>query len=192
MIRYMQARLATMKALSPSARARVRQTRRLAASVRGAKDTLLRDDGQEIIEFGMTALYFFGVVFAFFYICIVLWRMNLAAHAAREAARWASVRGTACTTTTIPDGTCPVTTSTQVTTFVNSIAGAGNMSATINWCLPANAATCSLPANRLAAGTGNKQGNIVQISVTYPVMNIPWFTKPQFSISSTAEQVMLQ
>ena len=56
------------------------------------------DRGQTIVEFAISSLLFFMVIFGVAGFGIAVWRYNLVSDLAQEGARWASVRGSTAVT----------------------------------------------------------------------------------------------
>jgi len=60
----------------------------------GIRRRFARDEsGQEIIEFAVTSLVFFMVIFGTLQFGLAVYRYNMVSNLAQEGARWASVRG---------------------------------------------------------------------------------------------------
>jgi Flp pilus assembly protein TadG len=117
------------------------------------------------------------------YMAWALYTYNIVSEAAREGARFAIVRGSACTTFATA---CPAT-STDVQNYVQHLGfpGSSNMLATAAWFPSPGGGTCT-PCT-------NIKGNQVQVTVTYsfPVA-IPFVPKRTLSMSNTAEMVISQ
>ena len=79
----------------------------------------------------MSSLVLFGFAIGLMELCMVLFMYNTAAEAAREASRWAAVRGTDCSNPNITDGSCPSggggATAAQIQAYARSLPGAGAM-----------------------------------------------------------------
>lgn len=104
------------------------------------------------MEFGLCSTVIFLALFGVLGLCRALYSYNFVADAAREAARYALVRGSACTGFT----DCSIT-SAQLNTYVKSMGYPG-----IN---PAN-----LTASATWSGSNtpsNAPGNLVTVKVTY-------------------------
>lgn len=146
---------------------------------------LRREEGTALVEFTFSALFFFAFLLGVMQVCFVVFEYNTAAEAARETARWASVRGSACSAAgVVTDGTCPATLA-MATTHVQSMPGAAQMTVTLQWCKP-DGTSC-------AAATANAPGNLAQVTVSYSATSswVPWV--PGFktlTLRSTAESVI--
>jgi len=66
--------------------------------------------GQTIVEFALSALLFFTLLFGTIELGMLIWRYNMVANLAQEGARWASVRGS---TSSIPASNSDVQTHVQ-------------------------------------------------------------------------------
>jgi hypothetical protein len=133
--------------------------------------------------------------FAFLELCVVLFTLHCVGDASRQAARWASVRGTASSTTSgtattcsNPNiSTCPAAAS-DIQTYAQKLPGmsSGNTTVTVNWCGSATMDNCSTdPSNALP-------GNIVKVTVSYKFAQVPFISKAALTLNSTAEKVIWQ
>lgn len=114
--------------------------------------------------------------------------------AARQATRYAMVRGsTSCTNT--PNLTnCDATTA-NITTYVRGLGYSGittaNVTVTTTWC----SASTSTPTtwSSCSSGTSNAPGNLVKVAVSYPLtFQIPYGPNLSLSLSSTSQMVISQ
>lgn len=115
--------------------------------------------------------------------------------AAREASRWASVRGsTSCTNT--PNLTYCNATGTQIQSYVRGLGYPGlnssGLSAATAWCAASTSsgstswATCS-------SSTAKAPGNLVQVTVTYAFpLTIAYWQVTTLNLSSTSSMVISQ
>jgi hypothetical protein len=127
---------------------------------------------------------------------MALFMANSCAEAARQTARWASVRGTASSVTS--NGTtscvnpnittCPAQTS-DIQSFARSQPGMSTSATitpvTVNWC-SADGTSCGTSQSNATPG------HIVKVKVTYTFASLPFFSSASFSVSSTAEKVIWQ
>jgi Flp pilus assembly protein TadG len=161
---------------------------------------------------GMTVFmaFFFGLI----QFCYGLYAYNYVGEAAREASRFAMVRGSTCSADLNSNSFCSPYSgntgstgadSTDVTTFVKNLGFPGmqksNVSVTTNWyivtsTLNANGTTThSWSTTACSAGppTCNTPGNSVQVTVTYPVaVGIPFLGKFNIPVKSTSQMIMVQ
>jgi Flp pilus assembly protein TadG len=115
-------------------------------------------------------------MFGIFAFCTALYSYNFVSEAAREASRYAMVRGSSCSGFT----DCGVT-SAQIQTYVRSLGYPGintnNLTATATW------------------SAGNAPGNPVSVTVTYTYgLNIPFWPQSGsiLNLSSTSQMVISQ
>jgi hypothetical protein len=161
------------------------------------RSCLRGEEGSEIVEFAFTSLIFLSLVFGFIGLCFTLFEYNTAAEAARDAVRWAAVRGSQCVSTVLStDTACPVTTVAQVQTHVNTLAGGTLLTVPANglqWCAP-KGITAATPCPATTTPNSNQPGNIVQVTVQFSI--VPWAAfgyASSFSgltLSSTAQHVI--
>jgi Flp pilus assembly protein TadG len=158
-------------------------------SQRKQSGTRLRgEEGAALVEFAFSVSVLFLVVFGFLWLCVVLFMYNTAAEAAREATRWASVRGTTsgtsgtCNNPNITE--CPAT-NPQIVSYAQSLVGASGMTVQAWWC-------DSTGANCVTAQSSATPGNIVKVQVTYSLASIPLITNTAYGVSSTSEMVIWQ
>jgi Flp pilus assembly protein TadG len=142
--------------------------------------TLRAEAGSSIVEFALASIILFALVFGVMAICMALYSYNVVSEAAREATRYAIVRGSACTSFATA---CPATT-TDIKTYVQ---GLGFPLININPLSPTLTAVASWP-------NGNKNpGNPVQVTVTYTFpLGIPFMPSRALSMSSTSQMIISQ
>jgi Flp pilus assembly protein TadG len=125
-------------------------------------------------------------------LCLALYCYHYVADAAREATRWAIVRGsTSCSNT--PNLTNCNATSAQIQTYVRGLGYpySGGLVATTKWCQasatkPTTWAACS-------AATANTPGNQVQVQVQYSFpFGVLFVNIGNLSVSSTSQMVIAQ
>jgi Flp pilus assembly protein TadG len=148
----------------------------------------LRDErGSSAVEFALGASLLFMVVIGIIFMTFALYSYNVVSEAAREATRFAIVRGSACTTFATA---CPATAA-DVQTYVRSLGFPGinttRLTAATSWaaypaggaCQPS--ASCNNPANQVT----------VIVSYSFPVA-IPFVPNRTLNMSSTAAMVISQ
>jgi Flp pilus assembly protein TadG len=160
-----------------------KQTGRSTARVTGKASAIRGEEGAEIVEFALSMLILFPLLFGLVEICMVLFFYGSAAQAAHAAARWASTKGaTSCSS---KNASCVVTQA-SITSFVHANPGAANMTSAIEWCT--NTTTCSTTATTANASSGD----LVQVKVSYSLASVPYLAKSGLTLSSTAEMVIWQ
>jgi Flp pilus assembly protein TadG len=155
---------------------------------------LLRSDGTALVEFALSSAMLFSLLIGLMEISIGFYSYHYVNDAAREASRWAMVRGEASCTNT-PDLTDCDATPSEIQSYVQNLgypsAIANNMTVTTVWCpvsaiQPATWPTCS-------AGSSKAAGNVVRVRVIYAFpLSIPFVSKQTLSIQSTSEMVISQ
>jgi Flp pilus assembly protein TadG len=139
--------------------------------------TLRAERGSSIVEFAMASIILFTLVFGLLAICLALYSYNVTAEAAREATRFAIVRGSACTKT-LP---CKAT-ATDIQTYIQGLGFPGITPSSLT---VTNA--CCWP-------NGNKNpGSPVQVTVqyTFPLV-IPFVPRRILTMSSTSQMLISQ
>ncbi len=169
---------------SPRAGTRVRE---------GIVPILAQDDGSALLEFAISGLLLFTIVFGVIECSRALYIDHFVANAAREATRYASVRGasssTACSSTVVYS--CAASSS-DVTSFVQSIATAGVRTAnlTVGTTWPGTDATgAACPAT----GPANSPGCLVMVTVAYTfTYNLPFLSSKAIQLSNSSKVTIVQ
>jgi len=149
--------------------------------------TLRAEAGTSIVEFAMASIILFTLVFGVIAICLALYSYNVTAEAAREATRYAIVRGSACSASTFTN--CNVTQD-QLQTYVRGLGFPGinpaSMNLTAAW--PTTGVTCFPSVTPC-----NNPGNLVQVTVqyTFPLV-IPFVPSRTLTMSSTSAMYISQ
>ena len=144
------------------------------------------EKGSALVETALSMVVFLTVLIGLFQLTLALYTYHFISDAAREATRYAIVRGSSCIN--LPD--CNAT-STQIQTYVQNlpypIFNRSNMTVTTTW--PTTGFSCTPNA----APNCNNPGNLVKIVVTYPYsLNIPFWPSATLNISSTSEMYISQ
>jgi Flp pilus assembly protein TadG len=114
-----------------------------------------------------------------------LYTYHFVSNAAREATRWASVRGQTCTGLS---GGCPASAS-DVQTYVSNVSGMGldpaKITATTTWIAPPNnLAVCKTQSNN--------PGCVVEVEVQYSYQFLLPLLPSGFKMQSTSQMVISQ
>jgi hypothetical protein len=149
--------------------------------------------GSEILEFGVCSMLYMVFCIGFLELCLALFSLHCVGEASRQAARWASVRGTASSFTSgsvtscvNPNiSSCPAAAS-DVTTYAQGQPGMTGANVTVNWCGSDGVTGCSTSASNALPG------NIVKVTVTYTFARIPLIRSGGLTLTSTAEKVIWQ
>jgi len=145
-----------------------------------------------MVEMAVSSAVFFAMFIGIFEMCMALYAYHFVSDAAREASRYAMVRGSnSCSFN--PSLTNCNATSAEIQTWVQSLGYPGlsksNLTATTTW-LTASA-TQPTTWSTCASGTCNVPGNQVQVVVTYAFpLAIPFWKKGTLTISSASRMVI--
>lgn len=163
---------------------------------------LHREDGATLLEFAFSCGIFIGITFGIIILCWALFSYEYVDYAAREAARWASVRGSECSydSTTMPDCNADQP---DIASFVKSLnfplinTDPSILTVTAGW-YQANVLSPS-PGNPETwnyCGAGNvcnTPGNEVHVTVSYSFAYfIPFIGNFAPKVSSTSQWVISQ
>jgi Flp pilus assembly protein TadG len=144
------------------------------------------ESGSSLVEQALVLATLLAVMFGIIDFGRALYTYHFVSEAAREATRWASVRGNTCVGLT---GGCPAGAA-DVQTFVANVSGMGldpaKITATTSWPIQ--------PYSSSACGVNIKNpGCVVQVKVDYAFQFIlPFLPSSAFTMSSTSEMVITQ
>jgi Flp pilus assembly protein TadG len=155
---------------------------------------LASDDGGSAVEFAVSCTILLAVLVGVCQMSLGLYAYQFTADAARQATRYAMVRGSTSCTNTPSLTNCNATTA-NITSYVRGLGYTGitsaNVTVSTSWC----AASTSTPTtwSSCSSGTSNSPGNLVKVLVTYPVtFQVPFCPKVSLSLSSTSQMVISQ
>jgi Flp pilus assembly protein TadG len=163
---------------------RLQGVRSVASRVRR---TVGAEVGSSMVEFAVASVILFTLVFGVIAICLALYSYNVTAEAAREATRYAIVRGSACTTFSDCNIDQP-----GLQTYVQSLGFPGinpsSLTVTASATSPATGTTCTPTLTPC-----NKPGNLVKVTVqyTFPLV-IPFVPSRILTMSSTSAMYISQ
>jgi Flp pilus assembly protein TadG len=166
----------------------IAEQRREKSSVRPFA-VFLDEAGASMVEAAFSFVILLAVMFGIFQMSIALYSYHYVSEAAREATRYAAVRGSACSSLT----NCKAT-SAQIQTYIRGIAFPGinssNLSVTSTWL----SASATQPTTWSACNNQcNAPGNEVKVVVTYSFPSgIPFLGVSTISVSSTSQMVISQ
>ncbi len=151
------------------------------------------EEGAQLVEFAISSGVLFAFVFGFMELCLVFFTYTTSAEAAREASRWASVRGTGSTVTSNGVTTCAnpnisgcPATAAQIQNYAKQLPGAANMNIQVWWCNADGQTNCVQdPSNA-------HPGNIVKVNAKYTYTSVPFVKNAPLAVSSTSEMVIWQ
>ena len=148
--------------------------------------------GSELLEFGLIVIVLFAMIFGIIDFGRALLAYHFVANAAREATRYASVRGGACNTQVPPVTDCPADQSSIQAYLRGDATGIGvdpnQLFVTANWPLqPSSPVVCSSPSS------ANSPGCTVQVGVSYTFNFLfPLLRASSLNMSSTSAAVITQ
>jgi Flp pilus assembly protein TadG len=150
---------------------------------------LRAEAGSNLVEFAVTSIILFTLLFGVVAICLALYSYNVTAEAAREATRYAIVRGSKCSNTTFTN--CNID-QTGLQTYVQGLGFPGidpspsTLIVTAAW--PTTGVTC-FPS----VSPCNNPGNQVRVTVQYifPLV-IPFVPRRTLTMSSTSQMTISQ
>jgi Flp pilus assembly protein TadG len=165
---------------TPSRRSAGRQNRGVAA-------VRTRERGDTLVEHAFVIVLLLTVIFSIFDFGRAMYTYHFVSNIAREATRWASVRGASCAGLS---GGCPAL-DTDVQNFASNIpAGMGldpkKITATATWVAPPN----NSPA---CVANSKNPGCVVKVQVTYPYkFFLPFMPSTTMTMTSTSQMVISQ
>lgn len=152
------------------------------------------DQGATLVEWAISSVIFFAVLFGIIQFSLALYAYNYVNYAAREASRYAMVRGssytTACTSPGFANCIAQPGSTGDIQQFVQNLGFPGIDSSkivvTTSW--PGNVGVCTPSTDPC-----NNPGNLVKVAVSYPLsIGIPFWNVSVLNLSSTSEMVITQ
>lgn len=164
------------------------------------------EQGSTLVETAIAATLMLGVVFSLFELFLAFYTYHYVSYVARDAARYAAVRGSKCSSdsTTMPN--CDVTQA-ELQTYVQGLNFPGinssNLTVTVSWLSAvytetATSITTSWAACTSTTGAGyptgcDTPGNAVNVKVQYAFpLNLPFFSNASLNLTSTSQMVISQ
>lgn len=158
------------------------------------------EDGQSLVETAISVAVFLTVIVATMWTCLTLYEYNFVTEAAREASRYAIVRGSECSYYA-SDSTSPTSCQASVQTIQNFTKGisfpainANQLTVNVNSFSQGTSGStwnaCSAPAANTSPPTCDASGDMIQVVVSYPVA-LPW-ENSTIMVSSTSSMVISQ
>lgn len=149
-------------------------------------------EGAALVEFAVSLSVLLALVLGTMEVCFALYAFHATDLAAREASRWAIVRGsTSCTNT--PNLTDCDATAAEIQTYVSNLGllKIATRDVTVTWLSPS--ATTPTTWSACLTSPCNRPGNQVQVTVTYPMtLSIPFVSRQALSLNSTSAMVISQ
>ncbi|HLY42544.1 MAG TPA: TadE family protein [Terracidiphilus sp.] len=173
----------------------------LARITAGRNARLLAEEANTVVEMAITTLVLFSLIFGIIEMCMCLYAYNFTAEAARQATRYAIVRGSLSCQVNASFKDCnlgPATAGNPLQTYVQGLGFpyASQMTVTPTWWSPSGspgntwttACTTATDANGNAC---NQPGNAVKVVVTYAFpLAIPLVGVHSITLSSTSEMMV--
>lgn len=156
---------------------------------------ILGAEGATLVEMALSASVLFVMLFGIIEVCMGLYSYNLVSEAARQATRYAAVRGTnSCTYATKTFPNCnlnPTSAGNPIQTYVQGLGFpySSQMNATATWWTAVQDASGSTTwPTQCTAASCNAIGNAVKVQVTYSFpLPIPFWNNATLNIKSTSE-----
>jgi Flp pilus assembly protein TadG len=164
------------------------------------RKALSRQEGASIVEFALSVGIYLALTFGVLVVCWALFTYEDVDYAARQAVRWASVRGSQCAySSNMPDCNASAT---DIRDFVLKLnypmINSANLTVSAQWMAVTYTAnpTAGLPPIASwspCSGQCNTPGNEVQVTVSYNAnLGIPLFSSFAPVVSSTSAMVISQ
>lgn len=149
------------------------------------------EKGSALVETALSATILLGLILGSMEMFMALYSYHYVSYAAREASRWAMVRGSECGTYSSTMPNCGAQGS-DIQTYVQGLNYPGinsnNITVTANWATP----SASTPTSWTTCATQcNAPGDTVVVDVTYAFpLNLPFFNNTTLNMSSTSSMVI--
>jgi Flp pilus assembly protein TadG len=140
------------------------------------------EGGNNLIEYAIVFMFFISMLLGIVDFSRALYSYHFLSNAAREATRWAAVRGATCTN----DGSCTAAASpADIVAYVTNITPPGvnptNLTTTPSW-----------PGTGTCAGVNNNPGCPVDVTVSYQFnFVVPFIRTTPLTLSSSSEMIIL-
>lgn len=158
----------------------------IALAERSLRTLLRSSEGGSVVETALSAMVLFMLVFGIIETSLALYAYHFTAEAARDATRYAMVRGSGCTGV---GAGCPAT-ATDVQTYVKdmSLPGIDPADVSVQTVWPTSGSSCTPSSNPC-----NNAGNLVQVTVEYAFpWSIPFVPASTLHMTSTSQMVISQ
>ena len=144
------------------------------------------EDGSGLVEFALSASVMLSVLIGLFYMCMALFTYNYVTQTARNATRYAIVRGADC----INFSDCGISDD-GIEQYVQNV-GLNGMSSHTTW-YQYGYDSAGHGIWNACSGQCNAPGNAVSVNVTYSLpLNIPFVPQSALQLSSTSQLVISQ
>lgn len=158
--------------------------------VEGIRIALDADEGGTLIEVAISFALMIALVVAIFQISLALYASHFVADAAREATRYAIVRGSSSCSDSLNLTNCNATGDEIQNWVVRNLSYPGidpqHLTIATSW--PSSGADCYPSASPC-----NNPGNLVNVAVTYEFpLNIPFWKSANLNLRSSSQMVISQ
>lgn len=145
------------------------------------------EQGSAMVEFAASGVVFFAALIGLMKVCLAVYSYHYVSEAAREGARYAIVRGSACTSYT---SACPASSS-DIQTYVQNLSYPGITGSAISvnttWSAYPTGVVCT------PSTTCNNPGDLVTLKVSYAFpLSIPFLSSKTYTMTSTSAAVISQ
>ena len=175
--------------------------RNFTTGILNLRRSLARDEqGGSLVEMALSCLILIPFLFGIVQLSMALYCYHYASDAAREATRWAIVRGQTCGSL-FSSSYCSPTDKTATGATANDIAQyvkklgypySGSVTTTAKWCAAGGAPATWTSCSTAKAGN-NIAGNQVKVTVSYAYPRvIPFIKNNTINISSTSSMTIVQ
>jgi Flp pilus assembly protein TadG len=151
--------------------------------VKNSSSNAKSERGSELVEFALTLTILLSLIFGIIGFAQAAYAYHFVSNVAREATRYASVRGLTCPPAVLSD--CPMT-DLGIESYVKNLAPSGINASQLS------ATRTSINPGGNCNGVAYNPGCAVQVNVTYPFAFLPMLHLPSFTISSTSQMVISQ
>lgn len=159
--------------------------------------SLCKEEGATLVETALTSIVLLCLLLGVIEMSYAVYAYDYVSEAAREATRYAMVRGATSCTNTPSLSSCGVT-GPEIQTYVQSLGYPGfnssNLTVSTTWCAASTSGsppTTSWPS--CSATTPANQGSLVKVVATYAFpMSIPFWNRKTINVSSTSQMVVAQ
>jgi Flp pilus assembly protein TadG len=161
--------------------------------VRG-RNQIRCESGSAVVEMALSSAILFAMFIGLFQMTMASYVYQYVSDAAREASRWAIVRGSSCGANTPNLDHCGAS-STDIQNYVRGLkypaVASSKLTAAATWYTP----SASLPTTwtLCSSGTCDSPGNLVKVVVTYNYpFSVPYVPATTIAVTSTSQMVVSQ
>lgn len=152
------------------------------------------EEGVTLVETAISCTVLFAMLFGICQMSLAMYVYHFTSDAARQATRYAIVRGSTSCTNTPNLSNCDATTI-QITSYVQGLGYPGITSSKVTAATSWYTASSTTPTTWSVCSNGicNAPGNLVKIVVSYPMtFQIPFSSNLSLNLSSTSQMVISQ